>query len=122
MREFIDVAAQLGAPLLRVTAGQKHPGVARADGVEWAVQGLTACLDEAKAAGVTLAYENHTKGYAWTYFDFSQPADIFLEIFDKTEGSGLEDPIRHCQHIGNRRRSGRGIGASQTSGSHDPRQ
>ena len=36
-----------------------------------------------------MAYENHTKGYAWTYNDFSQPSDIFLEIVARTEGTGL---------------------------------
>ena len=30
--------------------------------------------------GITLAYENHTKGTPWDYWDFSQPTEIFLEI------------------------------------------
>jgi sugar phosphate isomerase/epimerase len=89
LRRYIDVAAQLGAPFIRVTAGQAHPGLVRAAAIEWAVAGLTACLEDAAAAGVTLCYENHTKGYAWTYNDFSQPSDIFLEICARTEGTGL---------------------------------
>ena len=89
VRRYIGVAQELGAEFLRVTAGQAHPGLARAAGIEWAVTGLTSCLDEAAQAGITLCYENHTKGYAWTYFDFSQPADIFLEIMRRTEGTGL---------------------------------
>jgi sugar phosphate isomerase/epimerase len=90
IRSFCDVAAELGASLMRVTAGQKHPGVEREEGIEWAVAGLTACLDKATSTGVTLCYENHTRGYAWTYNDFSQPAEIFLEIFRRTEGAGLQ--------------------------------
>jgi sugar phosphate isomerase/epimerase len=90
LRRYIDTAQSLGASFIRVTAGQKHPGVDRDEGIEWAVAGLTACLDDAAAAGVTLCYENHTKGYAWTYNDFSQPSDIFLEIFGRTEGTGLK--------------------------------
>jgi sugar phosphate isomerase/epimerase len=90
LRRYIDVAAQLGTPFIRVTAGQAHPGLDRATAIEWAVSGLTACLDDAAAHGVTLCYENHTKGYAWTYNDFSQPSDIFLEIFARTEGTGLQ--------------------------------
>lgn len=89
IQAYCDVAATLGASFIRVTAGQKHPGVERAAGIEWAVAGLTACLDKAAATGVTLCYENHTKGYAWTYNDFSQPADIFLEIVRRTAGTSL---------------------------------
>ena len=89
LRRYIGVAAELGTPYIRVTAGQAHPGLNRAEAIEWAVAGLTACLDDAASQGVTLAYENHTKGYAWTYNDFSQPSDIFLEIVARTEGTGL---------------------------------
>ncbi|MCC6946069.1 MAG: sugar phosphate isomerase/epimerase [Thermomicrobiales bacterium] len=89
IRHYLGVAHELGAEFIRVTAGQAHPGLARAAALEWAVAGLTACLDEAAQAGITLAYENHTKGYAWTYNDFSQPASIFLEIVARTEGTGL---------------------------------
>lgn len=90
LRNYIDVAARLGVDFLRVTAGQKHPGVSRADGVSWAAEGLTACVEEANAAGVTLVYENHAIGYGWTYFDFSQTASVFLEICDRTADSGLQ--------------------------------
>ncbi len=89
LRMYIDAAARLGVDFLRVTAGQKHPGVTRADGVAWAADGLTAWVDEANAAGVTLAYENHAIGYGWTHFDFSQRARVFLEICEATADSGL---------------------------------
>lgn len=90
LRYYIDAAAQLGVSFLRVTAGQKHPGVKRQDGVSWAAEGLTAWVEEANAAGVTLAYENHAIGYVWTYFDFSQTASVFLEICERTADSGLQ--------------------------------
>ena len=80
----------MGVDFVRVTAGQKHPGVKGADGVAWAADGLTAWVDEAKAAGVTLVYENHAIGYGWTYFDFSQTASVFLEICARTADSGLK--------------------------------
>jgi sugar phosphate isomerase/epimerase len=86
---YLDVAAELGAPYIHATAGQAHPGVGREEGIGWAVDGLTSCLEAAARTGITLAYENHTKGYAWTYNDFSQPSDIFLEIVARTEGSDL---------------------------------
>ena len=89
LRAYIDAGVELGVAFLRVTAGQAHPGISRPAGIEWAVEGLTACLEHPRQAGIVLAYENHTKGYAWTYNDFSQPSDIFLEIVRRTEGTGL---------------------------------
>jgi sugar phosphate isomerase/epimerase len=89
LRMIIDAAARMGVSFLRVTAGQAHPGVVREDGINWAVEGLISCLDYADEKRVTLLYENHTIGYGWTHYDFSQPAEIFLEIVRRTEGSGL---------------------------------
>ncbi len=86
---YLEAAARLGITFVRVTAGQRHPGVGREEGIGWAVTGLTSCLEQAAQAGVTLLYENHTKGAVWTYNDFSQPAEIFLEIVRQTEGTGL---------------------------------
>jgi sugar phosphate isomerase/epimerase len=115
MRDMVEVAHALGAPLLRVTAGQAHPGVARADGVAWARDGLTALVPDARAAGVTLAYENHTKASVWEYRDFSEDSAVFLEIVRATEGSGLgvnfdtgnplvhdEDPLPLLQQVAHR--------------------
>ena len=90
LRQYIDAAARLEVDFLRVTAGQNHPGVALADGIAWAADGLSAWVDEASAAGVTLAYENHAIGYVWSYFDFSQKASVFLEICARTAHSGLK--------------------------------
>ena len=90
LHNYIEAAALLGVNFLRVTAGQKHPGVERADGVSWATEGLTAWVEEAEAAGVTLVYENHAIGFGWTYFDFSQTASVFLEICRRTADSGLQ--------------------------------
>lgn len=89
LRANIAAAATLGASFLRVTAGQAHPGVERAAGIAWAVAGLTAALADAAEAQVTLMFENHSIGYGWHHFDFSYPADVFLEIVAQTEGTGL---------------------------------
>jgi sugar phosphate isomerase/epimerase len=89
LRAWIDVGARLGAQLLRVTAGQDREGVDQADGLAWAAEGLTACLDEAVAAGILLLYENHVRGAAWTANDFTQPAARFLDVARRTRGSGL---------------------------------
>jgi sugar phosphate isomerase/epimerase len=89
LRAWIDAAARLGAGLVRVTAGQAHPGVREADGLAWAAAGLTSCLDHASAAGVRLIYENHVRGAGWTLNDFTQPAARFLDVVRRTDGSGL---------------------------------
>lgn len=89
MRRMIELAHELGAPLVRVTAGQAHPSVPRADGVRRVVDGLVALLPDAARAGVTLAYENHTKASVWQYRDFSEDSAVFLEIVRATEGTAL---------------------------------
>ena len=90
LRAWIDAAHRLGARFLRVTAGQAHPGVAEADGLAWAAEGLTACLEDARAAGVSLLYENHVRGAVWRANDFTQPAARFLEVARRTAASGLQ--------------------------------
>jgi sugar phosphate isomerase/epimerase len=88
-QEVVDVAAGLGAELVRVTAGQAHPETRRQDGIRWATEGLRQLTDRTRKSGVRLVYENHAKPGAWTYTDFSQPPDIFLAIVKATTDVGL---------------------------------
>ncbi len=88
-KEAVALAAELGAKLVRVTAGQAHPETTREEGIEWAVEGLTELVGATRDQKVTLVYENHAKPSAWTYMDFSQPPEIFLEIVRATSDSGL---------------------------------
>lgn len=88
-RAAIDAAAAVGARLVRLTAGQAHPGVSREQGIAWATQGLAATLPHAEAAGVRGVFENHARPGVWRYFDFCYPTEIFLAIVQATEGSTL---------------------------------
>jgi len=85
----IRAAGRLGAELVRVTAGQAHPGLREADGIRWALQGLRACLPAAREASVTLALENHNKPGSWQYTDFDTPAPVFLALAEAVRGTGI---------------------------------
>lgn len=85
----IAVASQLGAKLLRVTAGQAHPETSREDGIKWAIEGLLSVEETAKELNVKLVYEDHSKPGGWDYMDFSNPPDIFLEIAKGIKGSSV---------------------------------
>ena len=88
-QEVVEVAAGLGAEMVRVTAGQAHPETGRENGIRWATEGLRTLLDRTRKSGVRLVYENHGKPGVWTYTDFSQPPDIFLAIVRATASVGL---------------------------------
>ena len=88
-QEVVAVGAALGAQYVRVTAGQAHPETGRAEGVAWAIQGLRRLAESTRTSGITLVYENHAKPGAWTYTDFSQPPELFLEIARATADAGI---------------------------------
>ena len=89
LKADIALAKELGVKFIRVTAGQNHPGIEREAGIDWVAEGFRQALDEAEKHGITLAYENHTKGAPWDYWDFSQPSEIFLEILDALSDTPL---------------------------------
>lgn len=88
-QEAMALAAELGAALVRVTAGQAHPETQLENGVNWAIEGLTALVETTKNLGVTPVYENHAKPGVWQYTDFSQPPEVFLRIVAGTASCGL---------------------------------
>ena len=88
-RADISLCSQLGIRYLRVLAGQAHPPVSHSSGISTALDNLWQAAAVARSNGVTLLYENHSKPSAWQYADFSYPIDIFLEILDGLNGSGI---------------------------------
>lgn len=78
----VQLAAEVGARLLRVTAGQAHPTTSLEDGCHWAIEGLNTLVTETAHFGVQLVYENHARPSVWQYTDFSQAPQIFLHILN----------------------------------------
>lgn len=70
---WVDVAAKLGAPVLRVFDGRVMPaGYAKADVMQWIVGGLDASVALGAARGVAIVLQNHN--------DALKDADDFLAI------------------------------------------
>src|SRR5262249_28479567 len=57
-RGAIDLALRLGTRYCRTLSGQRRPGVSRADGVAWTVDGLLRSLDYAEKRDAVLCLEN----------------------------------------------------------------
>ncbi|HUE75819.1 MAG TPA: sugar phosphate isomerase/epimerase family protein [Chloroflexota bacterium] len=56
---IIDVASELGVPLVRVFGGKRPDGVDEATGIDNVVKGLNELATAAERAGVTVALETH---------------------------------------------------------------
>lgn len=88
-REVVEVAAGLGASLVRVTTGQAHPETRREEGIAWAVEGMSRLAECTRRLGVTLVYENHSKPGAWAYTDFAEDPALFLEVARGVAPAGI---------------------------------
>jgi sugar phosphate isomerase/epimerase len=58
-RKWIDRAAELDAPVIRIFAGNVPKGATEDQAVAWAIEGIKESLPHAAERGVTLALENH---------------------------------------------------------------
>jgi sugar phosphate isomerase/epimerase len=82
-KNWIRMAAALGAKYCRVLSGQRRPELTIEQGLDLVVQSIEACLPEAEACGVTLILENHYKDDFWSYPEFAQKMDVFCELVDR---------------------------------------
>ena len=80
--ELVAVTRRLGGPraVCRVLSGQRYPEVGREQGLEWVVECIEKVLPEARTHDVVLGLENHYKDGFWTYPEFAQKQDVFLEL------------------------------------------
>ena len=59
VRRWIDVAADLGSPAVRIFAGEVQPGQSEAEARRNCIEAIGACCEHAARRGVFLALENH---------------------------------------------------------------
>lgn len=60
VKRWVEVAAKLGAPVLRIFAGtQKNEGIAEEQITEWILRDIEACVDFGKQHGVVIGLQNH---------------------------------------------------------------
>ncbi|MBS1600442.1 MAG: sugar phosphate isomerase/epimerase [Bacteroidetes bacterium] len=68
VKNWIEVAAKIGAPVIRVFAGnQKNEGIPKEQVTEWMLKDIQTCVDYGKQHGVIIGLQNHN--------DFIQTAE-----------------------------------------------
>lgn len=78
IKEWIQVAAKLGAPALRVFAGRGVPeGYQREEVVDWVAEHLQGCADYGEKLGVMIALQNHA--------DFLKTSEQILTLLNKIQ-------------------------------------
>lgn len=82
-KNWIRMAAALGAGYCRVLSGQRRPELTRERGLDLVVKSIEACLPEAERCGVTLIIENHYKDDFWSYPEFAQKMDVFCDLVER---------------------------------------
>lgn len=59
IKEWIEVSAQLGAPVMRVFAGKEPEGYTWDEVADWMVEDLQTCVEHAQKYGVLIGIQNH---------------------------------------------------------------
>lgn len=75
VKRWIEVAAKLGAPVIRIFAGvQKNEGIAMEKVSDWMLKDIQSCTEYAQQYGVIVGLQNHN--------DFIQTADQVNKIIE----------------------------------------
>lgn len=73
VKNWIEVAAKIGAPVIRIFAGtQKNEGISPEQVTEWMLKDIQTCVDYGKQHGVIIGIQNHN--------DFIQTAEQVIKI------------------------------------------
>jgi sugar phosphate isomerase/epimerase len=89
IRKWVDVATWLGAPQLRIQAGNLPSGVSLTQAKDWVVETMKTAVEYAGQKGITLSLENN-KGV-------SQYAETCLEVIHRVDSTyaGITLDITH---------------------------
>lgn len=72
IKEWVEVAARMGAPVLRVFSGKRPEGIAWEQVAKWMIDDLNQCVEHAAKYGVIIGIQNHA--------DFLTTSDEVLKI------------------------------------------
>ena len=82
VEKWIEVAAKLGSPNLRIFSGKAETeGFSRAKVMDWMVEHIKTCCEIGEKYGVVIALQNHN--------DFLKTADEVNELFEKVDSEWL---------------------------------
>jgi len=82
VKNWIEVAAKIGAPVIRIFAGnQKNEGIAKEKVTDWMLKDIQTCVDYGKQHGVVIGLQNHN--------DFIQTADQVNKIIEAIHSEWL---------------------------------
>jgi sugar phosphate isomerase/epimerase len=75
VKNWIEVAAKIGAPVIRIFAGsQKNDGITQEQVTDWMLKDIETCVEYGKQHGVIVGLQNHN--------DFIQTADQVIKIIE----------------------------------------
>jgi sugar phosphate isomerase/epimerase len=82
VKNWIEVAAKIGAPVIRIFAGsQKNEGITSEQVTEWMLKDIQTCVEYGKQHGVIIGLQNHN--------DFIQTADQVIKIIETINSEWL---------------------------------
>jgi sugar phosphate isomerase/epimerase len=89
IKKWVDIADALGAPHLRIFAGEVPPGVSVKQAIDWVVETMKAGCDYSGSKGIMLGIEDHD--------GVTQRADTCLEIMHRVNSpyAGINLDITH---------------------------
>ncbi len=82
VKKWIEAAAKLDAPVIRVFAGnQKNEGISKEKVTDWMLEDIRICVEYGKQHGVIIGLQNHN--------DFIQTADQVVSMIDAVNSEWL---------------------------------